>query len=76
MEDLEFKEKLIEWIVRNIDANIVPNDEGSDEGIIYNMVQKAMFGDDQKYYDYSEECENFLKELFKKYGIDSYYTGE
>lgn len=42
----EQKEFLIAWIVRNVDAGVVPCDEGNTEGLIYNLVNLVRHGPD------------------------------
>lgn len=67
MNDQEFQEKLIEWIVKNVDAGLVPNDEGNSEALVYNMIKMAVFDNWEDHYRYLEEQDDFLKMLYKKY---------
>ena len=40
MRDLTVEEKIIfeKWIISNVTTAVVPDDEGNEEGLIYNLV--------------------------------------
>ena len=64
MNEKEFKNKLVEWIVLNVDESDVPGDEGNGEGLVYNLVQLAINGKDYKRYDYTESVSALLLKHF------------
>ena len=65
-----------EWIVKNVNASVVPGDEGSDEGIVYNMIHLLRDGDN--YYPYSYEKAQVLEvyNLYRKYGVNEEWLDE
>jgi hypothetical protein len=46
---------LIRWIIQNVTANVVPCDEGSDEGLIFNLVSMVLDGECRDRWEYTEE---------------------
>lgn len=69
MVDEEFQQKLIKWIVQNVDSSIVPADEGNSDALVYNMVQLAMNRDER--YEYQSDQKDYLRELYRIYGVES-----
>jgi hypothetical protein len=73
MDNDEFKEKLIQWIVENIDAwDCVPDDEGNTEALIFNLIQLARFGRPCEFYSYEKWQDDDIKNLYNKYDRDYY----
>lgn len=35
---------IVRWIIANVDADVVPNDEGNGDALAYNLVQLARHG--------------------------------
>lgn len=60
-------DELEKWIVQNVTAEIVPADEGSTEGLIYNLVQLAR--DSKKRYNYLPEQDAEIRALRDKYRL-------
>lgn len=46
-------EIIVKWIINNVDVSVVPADEGSENGLLYNMIHKVL--GDGKEYDYKDE---------------------
>jgi hypothetical protein len=53
--------KLERWIIENVTSNDVPADEGSSDGLIYNMVQLVRHGRPYERYDYKPEQDDELR---------------
>jgi hypothetical protein len=61
MADAE-KAVIVRWLVENVFAYDVPSDEGSDDGLLWNLVNLAIHGRDYKRYDYSDEQDRQVAE--------------
>lgn len=48
------KRFLIRWIIENVDAGMVPSDEGNTDGLIWNMVQYVLHDGTIERYRYDE----------------------
>jgi hypothetical protein len=63
------KDELIEWIIKNVDANVVPPDEGNGDALKFNMVYLVLDGGKTRY-QYLPEQDEQLRMLYEKYGYD------
>jgi hypothetical protein len=61
--------QIVRWIVLNVDANVVPGDEGNGDALIYNMVHLAKEGPTYRHYDYDELQDAEIEALKKRYGL-------
>ena len=64
MEDK--KEEIIRWLVRNVDASLVPGDEGNTEALLYNLIHKVL--EDGKIYSYHKEQDAEIEDYCVRYG--------
>lgn len=60
----EEKIRFSQWVIENIDANIVPCDEGNSEALVFNLVH-AIRGDHEQY-DYQDHQD----EEVRSWGFD------
>jgi len=66
------KNELIEWIKEFVDASMVPPDEGSTDGLVYNMVQFVLNDNNYNYrhWNYEEDQQKDIDDwLRKRYNI-------
>jgi len=42
------KQRFSQWVIENIDAQVIPNDEGYGEALVFNLVH-AIRGDNERY---------------------------
>jgi len=42
------KTRFSQWVIENIDAQVIPNDEGYGEALVFNLVH-AIRGDNERY---------------------------
>ena len=62
-------EQLISWIVSNVKACDVPDDEGNETALLYNLVSLAVNGRDYRPYAYLPEQDAFINRLIAKFKI-------
>lgn len=67
MTDLDKRDYLLRWIIENVSADLVPADEGSSIGLVYNMVQQVLRTG--KTYRYEAGQVKELKDLCRRLGI-------
>lgn len=58
---------VIKWILENVDAGLVPTDEGNSEGLIYNCLMAVM--QKEELFEYKPEQYKFIIELRKQMGL-------
>jgi hypothetical protein len=65
----EEKQLIERWIIENVDASVVPDDEGNTEALIYNLLQLLRHGRDgfeDRKYNYLPEQDAEISTLLKK----------
>lgn len=68
-DELPEVKKLIErWLIMNVSSNEVPGDEGSDEGLLWNLIRLLHDGPDYEPYDYSDAQIEAIEDLRREYG--------
>lgn len=55
--------------MRNVDVRVVPNDEGNEEGLIFNLVQLLRHGPDAPRYAYLPEQDALVESLLLEHGV-------
>ena len=48
----EVTETVVDWIIGNVDVNVIPIDEGDEDALVYNLVHLARDGRDFEHYNY------------------------
>ena len=64
------REKIVQWIVRNVSDDMVPADEGNIDALIYNLVQLARYGRPCRLYNYEPEQEAEIEALYREHGVE------
>ena len=59
----DFKDRLVAWIVDNVDDRDVPMDEGNSDALIWNLVQLVRHGRPYESYDYKAEQDAEVEKL-------------
>lgn len=56
----EEKTRFAQWVIENIDAQVIPNDEGFGEALVFNLIH-AIRGDNERY-SYRDEQHTEMKQ--------------
>ena len=62
----KFIDKLVKWILENVDGTDVPNDEGNDDALKYNLVHLAVEGKGYKHYEYLPRQDAEIEKWYSK----------
>jgi len=68
---IDYKQKIEDWIIRNVDESVIPDDRRNGYALKYNLIH-LLRGDGNEY-SYKLEQEAELQALHNKYGIDYEY---
>lgn len=63
----EKQEAIVRWIIRDVDACDVPQDEGNNKALLYNLVQLARNGRPYTAYNYEQEQDEEIAALMCLY---------
>ena len=70
MDEFDYDtEQLISWIVTNVKACDVPEDEGNETALLYNLVSLAVYGRGYAPYAYLPEQDAFINRLIAEFKI-------
>jgi hypothetical protein len=60
---LDIRDGVVAWIIENVDASVIPADEGNDTALVYNLVHLAMDGEGFRPYNYEPEQDDEIDDL-------------